>query len=129
MGRDVGLAALQWSSEELARHGADRVTFAVKGIRRSDDRPAAIRWDNRRGWSGDPRTMHDLIRFYVENMTVSVTPAGPAIPNDPCDGFAASLVALALLRDTWLTDGELPPVPDELKPAAGPKGRTVPGPG
>ena len=105
------------------------MTFAVKGIRRSDDRPAAIRWDNRRGWSGDPRTMHDLIRFYVENMTVLVTPAGPAIPNDPCDGFAASLVALALLRDARLTDGELPGIPADLKPAAGPKRRTVPGPG
>jgi hypothetical protein len=127
--RDEGLVALQWSSEERARHGAGRVTFAVKGIRRSDDRPAVIRWDNCRGWSGDPRTMHDLIRFYVENMTLLVTPAGPAIPNDPCDGFAASLVALQLLRDTRLADGELPPMPDGLKPAARPKLRTVPGPG
>jgi hypothetical protein len=129
VGWDEGLVALQWSSEELARHGAGRVTFAVKGIRRSDDRPAAIRWDAQRGWSGDPRTMHDLVRFYVENMTVSAGPAGPAIPNDPCDGFAASLVALALLRDPWLTQGELPTMPTELKAAAAPARGTLRGPG
>jgi hypothetical protein len=96
------------------------LTFAVKGIRRSDDRPAAIRWDAQRGWSGDPRTMHDLIRFYTANMTLSATPTGPAIPNDPCDGFAASLVALALLREPLLTDGELPGIPDHVKAAAAP---------
>lgn len=64
--------------------------------------------------------MHDLIRFYAQNMTVWATPSGPAIPNDPCDGFAASLVALALLRDPLLTQGELPGPPDALKAAAGP---------
>ena len=90
------------------------MTFAVKGIRRSDDRPAAVRWDGDRGWSSDSRTMHDLIRFYVENVTVWVTPSGPVIPNDPCDGLAASLVALAVLRDPLITDGELPGIPEGL---------------
>ncbi len=104
------------------RDGAGPVTFAVRGIRRSDDRPAVVRWDGDRGWSSDPRTMHDVIRFYAENMNVWVTPGGPAIPNDPCDGFAASLVALAVLRDPFLTQGELPGVPGDLdaEAAAGP---------
>lgn len=59
--------------------------------------------------------MHDVIRFYVQNVTVRVTPTGPSIPNDPCDGFAASLVALAVLRDPLLTDGELPGIPASLR--------------
>lgn len=84
------------------------MTFALKGIRQSDDRPATIRWDAERGWSGDFRTMHDLLRFYVENANLTVSPGAPAIPNDPCDAFAASLVALALLRDSSLVQGELP---------------------
>jgi hypothetical protein len=113
--RDEELVALQRSSEEPTRPGAGRVTFAVKGTRRSDDRPAAVRWDGDRGWSSDPRTIHDVIRFYVQNVTVQVTPTGPAIPNDPCDGFAASLVALAILRDPFLTDGELPELPAGLR--------------
>lgn len=94
------------------------MTFALKGIRQSDDRPATIRWDADRGWSGDARTMHDLLRFYVENANVPVSPDGPAIPNDPCDGFAASLVALALLRDPCLVQGELPAVPDGVRPTS-----------
>jgi hypothetical protein len=91
------------------------VTFALKGTRRSDDRPVTIRWDETRGWATDSRTMHELIRFYMDNLTVWVTPEGPAIPNDPCDGFAASLVALALLADPWVADGDLPRVPDDLR--------------
>jgi hypothetical protein len=59
--------------------------------------------------------MHELIRFYMDNLTVWVTPEGPAIPNDPCDGFAASLVALALLADPWVADGDLPRVPDDVR--------------
>ena len=90
------------------------MTFAVKGTRRSDDRPVTIRWDEARGWSTDSRTMHELIRYYTDNVTVWVTPEGPAIPNDPCDGVAASLVALALLGDTWIADGDLPGIPDKV---------------
>jgi hypothetical protein len=95
------------------------VTFAVRGIRRSDERPAVVRWDGDRGWSSDPRTMHDVIRFYVENTTVRTSANGPSIPNDPCDGFAASLVALAVLRDPCLTQGELPGIPSDLETRPG----------
>ena len=59
--------------------------------------------------------MHDVIRFYAQNVAVRVTPTGPSVPNDPCDGFAASLVALAVLRDPFLTDGELPGIPAGLR--------------